>query len=235
MGNTFFIGGDDPELYSITDNIVRTDRNIPLDDAIKLADHDPMWATRGRAIQSYAQLEQALCHVFSATTGVEMSVAGHIIFRIASYGARNAIIEKMIHHKHGQKFNLFWNPLLKDIRTVDLRRNEIVHWICATNATIGADNKLYVGVTLVPPNFWGNTPSVDRITSRDLVAFIEKCNVFARLLSMFMVVTSGKMEAEKAAPWLDIFQQPLVYPLPADHLLNRTPQASEIQPRPSPG
>jgi hypothetical protein len=61
--STFLFGSTDPKHYSMTDGIVREDKKTNLGDAIKLAENDPIWALRGKAIQSYAILEQALCGV----------------------------------------------------------------------------------------------------------------------------------------------------------------------------
>src|SRR5262245_52550839 len=94
LGNTFAIGGKDPELYSLTDQIVRPDQKIPLEAAMELASKDPIWANRGQAIQAYAQLEQSLCQVLAAVGDMSLPVAGIVFFKIVSTQARSAIIEK---------------------------------------------------------------------------------------------------------------------------------------------
>jgi hypothetical protein len=235
IGNTFLIGAPDPGLYSLTDGIVRPDGNIPLEDAIKLAAQDPLWANRGRAIQAYAQLEQSLCAFLSNVGDMTIQVAGMIFFKVASSDARNSILEKLLHAKHGSKFNAFWNSYRKELRVIDLKRNEIVHWLSATNVALNTDNVLIVGVTLVPPNFWANLPSSQRITSEDLKDFSIKSDVFSRLLTMFSHAISPGPNVPAVEPsWLEICQQPVIYPLPPAHPLSPKPKAPEPPPRPSP-
>ena len=55
-------------------------------------------------------------------------VAGVIFFKISSTAVRIAIMEKLIHDRHGPRYNLFWNAFLKQLRQIDTKRNEIVHW-----------------------------------------------------------------------------------------------------------
>ena len=228
------IGDYDPSIHSMTDGIVRADNNFPLDVATTLAEGDLFWANRGKAINSYASLEQALCTLFSQVGEMKSDVAGVIFFKITNTMARNSIIEKLIGKKHGTTYNLFWNAYLRELRTIDLKRNEIVHWVAVTNVAVDSKSVLHVGVSLAPPNFWGQTATSPRIVSSDLLAFSKKCSDFARLASMFYLATNGSMmDSADAAPWLDIFQQPLIYPLPADHLLNRPSGAPDIQPPPS--
>jgi hypothetical protein len=54
--STFLIGSQNRAYYSLTDGVVRPDTIIHLDDALKLAEHDAIWANRGKAIQGYAML-----------------------------------------------------------------------------------------------------------------------------------------------------------------------------------
>ncbi|HEY6336490.1 MAG TPA: hypothetical protein VI113_11465, partial [Alphaproteobacteria bacterium] len=68
----------------MTDDIVRPDRNIPLEQVQKLAATDPLWANRGKAIQAYASLEQSLCTVFADAGGMKSEVAGIIFFRLTN-------------------------------------------------------------------------------------------------------------------------------------------------------
>src|SRR5690348_3815172 len=69
--STFLIGSPDPELYSLTDGVVRQDRNIDLGDAIKLGAQDALWENRGKAIQAYAMLEQALSSLLAELSGMQ--------------------------------------------------------------------------------------------------------------------------------------------------------------------
>jgi hypothetical protein len=231
--STFLIGNEDSQLYSITDGIVRLDKNIPLEDALKLGEQDPIWNNRGKAIQAYAILEQSLCFLLSGLAAVDLDTAGTIFYKVTNTGSRNGILEKLLHKKHGTRFNLFWNAYFKEMRQIDLRRNAIVHWLSAMNAAINAQNMMIIGITLIPPGSIHGRPP-EHITSKDLIAFTDKCTVFARLCTMFSGLTSDRMSNDDIKKtWLDIFQQPLVYPLPADHPLNRTPVKPDIPPQSS--
>jgi hypothetical protein len=204
----------------MTDGVVRADKKILLDEALKIAPQDPIWASRGRAIQSYAILEQALCSLLSELGGMTSVIATIVFYKITNSDARNKILENLLHVKHGKKYNLFWNAYFQELRRIDIKRNEIVHWLSAMNAAINTQDMMIVGITLVHPaslNRKGAPPT--QLTSSDLIAFATKCDVFARLSNMFRAVSSGEVNGDEAKPWLDIFQQPLVYPLRADHLL----------------
>src|SRR3990167_130630 len=205
----FRIGGANPDLYSLTDNTQRTDNNIPLDAVIAMAEMDPIWAHRGKAIQGYAQLESALCFLMSSLGNIPLPTATTIFYKITSTGSRNSILEKLLHEKHGSKFNLFWNAYFKELRPIDLKRNEIVHWLAAANAALNVDNMLIVGVTLIPTASVGNADTTG-ITSTELIAFQTKCDEFARLAAMFVMATQPESGTapDSMEPWLDIFQQP---------------------------
>jgi hypothetical protein len=73
-----------------------------------------------------------------------------------------------------------------------------------------------MGVTLVAPDSIKNQSDAEQITSKDLIDFATKCDAFSRLCIMFLGVVANHITGDAAKPWLDIFQRPLVYPLPAD-------------------
>ena len=231
---TVIVGSNNPSLYSMTDRVVRPDRIIPIQEVMKIAENDPIWSARGKAIQSYAVLEQSLSRALALLGGMTLEIAATIFYKITSTGSRNAILEKLIHKKHGQKFNLFWNSYFRELRTIDIKRHEIVHWLSATNAAFNDQHMLLVGVMLVPPTYWGADPTLPRLLTGDLTAFSEKCDVFSRLCVMFTGATDEEGDRPDPAifaPWLEIFQQPLVYPLPMDHPINQMPVTPETQPQ----
>jgi hypothetical protein len=215
--STFLINSPNKDRYSMTDGIVRADKNIPLEDALKLAEQHPIWASRGKAIQSYAILEQALSSALAELGGMTRETAVTIFYKITNTGSRSGILEKLLHKKHGTRFNLFWNAYFKELRKIDLRRNAIVHWLSVMYAAMDTDNMMIIGVELIPPSNAGGEPE-DRITSDDLMAFAAQCDAFARLCNMFVGATSDRdMPEAIKQPWLEIFQQPLIYPLPTGH------------------
>jgi hypothetical protein len=234
--STFLVGSEDSKLYSITDGIVRLDKNIPLDDALKLGEQDPIWVNRGKAIQSYAMLEQSLCLLLAGLAAVDLETAGTIFYKITNTGSRSGILERLLQKKHGTKFNPFWNAYFKELRQIDLKRNAIVHWLSAMNTAINTQDMMIVGITLIPPGSIHSGGPPEHLTSKDLIAFTNKCGVFARLCTIFDGVTSDRIpDDDTKKTWLEIFQRSLVYPLPADHLLNQTPAKPDTPPQSSPG
>jgi hypothetical protein len=117
-----------------------------------LSAQDAFWATRGHAIQAYAQLEQSLFRLFAHLTGLDHQPAGTIFFKITSSAARNAIIEKLFKQKLRDEFNLFRNSLITQIRPIDIQRNEIVHWN-ATNIIFPPGSTPQFTVALAPPTY----------------------------------------------------------------------------------
>jgi hypothetical protein len=185
---------------------------------------DPIWAARGKAIQGYAQLESAFSFLLAQIGGMSTEVAATIFYKITSTGARNAIIEKLLHKKFGNTYNVFWNSFLTAMRSVDTKRNEIVHWLSAVHMGMDANNVIYAGVTLLPP---AQLPAIasagPMITTADLKEFQEKCQDCGRLITMFSNATTPPdgSDPQLTQPWLEVFQQPFVYPLPVVHPLNQ--------------
>jgi hypothetical protein len=233
--STFLINIPNPALYSLTDRIVRPDRNIPLDAALQVAENDPIWANRGRAIQGYAILEQSLCRALAQLGDMKLETALTIFYRITNSRSRTSILERLLHKKHGTRFNLFWDIYFKQLGQIDLTRNEIAHWLSALNAALNDQNIMIVGVTLIHPGSLGEQQPKQHLTSNDLIEFSTKCQVLARLCNMFYLVTSNhQLEENTKKTWLEIFQQPLVYPLPADRPLNQMPATPDSPPQSSP-
>jgi hypothetical protein len=181
---------------------------------------------RANAIQNYAKLEQSLFMLFATLADVQNDIGGIIFFKITNTHTRNSILERLIRKKHGSTYNLFWNSYIKQLHSIDSKRNEIVHWNVATNTHFDGNGNYTVTVSLAPPNFWDRDANTPSIAASDLREFIEKCDVFSRLATMFTFME--RLPAEPQKPWLDIFQQPLVYPLPTGHLLTQQnpPQSS---------
>jgi hypothetical protein len=229
--STFLFGSNNPDYYSTTDRVVRPDRKIDLQAALELAEHDPIWGHRGRAIQSYAILEQTLSNALANFGGMTRENATTIFYKITNTGSRSKILERLLRRKFGTIYNLFWNAYFKELTRIDLRRSEIVHWLSAMNVALNTDNMMIMGITLIAPDSVKNQPDPQQITSKDLVAFSDKCDAFSRLCNMFIGVVSNDISGDAAKPWLDIFQRPLIYPLPGDHpLLNQTPPTPDSQP-----
>ena len=205
---------------------------IDLGEAQRKAEEDAIWATRGKAIQAYAGLEHSLCTLFGHLGTISPIVAGTIFFKITSQDVRNKILEKLFRMKYGTTYNLFFNSFLKQLRPIDKKRNAIVHWDALN--TVGTDGAGEVTslVTLKPPGYWGISPDMPTITTRDLIEFSNQCEFYMRLCNIFYVIESGLTKNAPqfdAKPWLGIFQQPIIYPPPEDHPLFPTPPASNSQ------
>jgi hypothetical protein len=218
---------------------------------------DTFWILRGKAIQQYAVLEQSLCRLFGTLAGISPGVAAIIFFKITSNDSRMAILEKLLTNKHelgtccrdasqtcifrvqkaGPEAPSFWTSFAKAIRTNDLQRNEIVHWIAAPH-NLFVESKPNEWV-LAPMNLtgWGMSgESVLPYNADRIFAFTEKCKFLGDLclwISRFLDRQS-RWTDEKRNTWLEIFQRPIIDPHPEGHPLYRTPQAHENQHPPSP-
>jgi hypothetical protein len=77
---------------------------------------------RANAIQQYADLEQALCELFSYLSDTNPIVAGTIFFRITSAHSRRAILDKLMRKKRtGRETRILRNGS-NTPRNMDVRR-----------------------------------------------------------------------------------------------------------------
>jgi len=132
--------------------------DIDLGKVMRTADEDEFWAIRGKAVQAYANVEQALCRIFAEISGTDLNVAGVIFFKITSAQARAGIMEKLLKKKYGTKFNLFRNSFITQLRQIDTERNEIVHWNVINHVSQNDTGDTVVEIVLEPPNYWDRTP-----------------------------------------------------------------------------
>jgi hypothetical protein len=197
-------------------------RTIDLAEASRIAAQDPIWAARGRAIQSYSALEQALCRIFAEAGGMSHAAASVIFFRINNARSRGQMLEKLIRLKHGATYNVFVTSLLKNLSSIDQKRNEIVHWQSVNNVALDADGKTVAVVTLRPPNYWETTDeSAPSITVADLSEFDAKCDFYTRLCNVFFFAMTNRLKADPGVEqtWRDVFRQAIAYPPPDTHPL----------------
>lgn len=204
---------------------------IELDEAQRRASQDPIWTWRGHAIGAYAALEACLCNLLTFVGDMKQDVAGVIFYKITNADARNAILERLIRKKFGNTYNLFWNSYFRELKKIDKARNEIVHWAAMNQINNIMEDTFEIEVTLRPGNFWDgvNEPGAPRLTSNDLIEFIQKCDVYSRACNGFSI----SMRDDVPAALRDIYLQPLTYPLPAGHPLARTNVAPQSPPPPS--
>lgn len=171
---------------------------------------------RAVAIARYAMLENSLAQLFAHLMDVEPDVAGVIFFKINNSRARNAAIERFLKKKHGDAYNIFWNSLEKQLRTLDGERNNIVHWATSTKISVDTNPQSTIKLELIPPNFWDRSESTPAISITDLYDFILQCDFISRLVNIFLWKLSGLYDVSAC---LDIFQQPVTYPPPDTHPL----------------
>jgi hypothetical protein len=161
--------------------------NIDLTKIITLAESHEFWAVRGKAIQSYANLEQTLSALLSLLAGASREAAAAILFRISSSDSRNKILEKLFRQKYSTEFNRFRNSLFEQLRPLDIERNEIVHWNAVCRTGLDEHQKETAEVLLMPPaanagKFAKDTPSKDVVGIR---LFSAKCDFYSALINMF--------------------------------------------------
>ena len=191
------------------------------------------WDARGRAIQAYADLEQNLCLLLAAFSGMPLDIAAIVFFKITSSRARDAILEKLLKKKHGSTLMAFWKSLESLIGQLTETRNHIVHW----NANVFRGEDGIESIELKSPSVWGDYDKTPAITKKDILDFIDKCLFVSRLcnhFAAFLVPQDRSLTTEEQEQaWHDIFQQPVVYPPPDNHPLCQKPKAAETQLPPS--
>lgn len=197
-----------------------TSQNIDLGVVSTVLDQDPFWAVRAKAIQSYATLEQSLCGLLAAVGNIEPEVAGIIFFKISSTDSRSKIIEKLFRRKCQGQYNLFVNSLISQLRPINIKRNEIVHW--NTSQKISGPTPSDWSLSLIPPNFWEHNVDSPSIGIQDLVDFANKCSFYSRLINIFLLRMDPRYQEHLASTqntWLEIFSQPITYPPQSGHPL----------------
>lgn len=172
---------------------------------------------RGCAIQEYTGVEFALCALLSHLLGTTSDYAAIVFYRIINSSARTRILDDLYQKRHGDKFASHWKSLLKTLRTLDQRRNEIVHWHKISAVTVTDDGSVPTGAWLSPPAFWASDGDHPEIGLTDLAEFVSQCNVVHRSMGMLTSFLSGHLPDEAETKWQPIFEQPFVYPLPDDH------------------
>jgi hypothetical protein len=198
---------------------------ISLDEAQQLAAQDEFWAIRGKAIQSYASLEQSLARLFSALAGTTQKIGGTIFFRISSADTRRNLIDKLFQQRFQEQYNLFRNSLVKQLKPIDNERNEIVHWNVVNNVGVDESGKTTSSLALMPPASFPSPDSASK-DSKQMIAFSNKCNFYAALSGFFPVIAMDGFAATPVSdadkrPWLDAYSKPIEYPPPVGHVLER--------------
>jgi hypothetical protein len=128
---------------------------------------DAILLARASAIQAYASLELSLSLRFAEWLGAPIDAAGLVFFRITNTYSRTRILDDLKKRKFQEQYNLFWNSLVALIRTIDQRRNEIVHWHVVNNIDLRRPHEQASRLSLKPPTGWTN-PASGSIDENDL-------------------------------------------------------------------
>jgi hypothetical protein len=214
--------------------MVTVDLGVPIAPDLQIA--------RANAIQAYANMEQSLCTLFAYLLATVPEKAGVVFFRITNTNSRNNILSSLLGLMHESRFDAFWYGaqgqlgILKLIRQLDQRRNEIVHWHVVDNIDLEKQTRQQ---TLAPPNFWALAKNMgSAISITDLVEFCTKADFVQRLLIMFWVIQTQpatNLPEPERQTWLDIFARPIAYPPPDTHPLSRNYKAPQTPPQSSQG
>jgi hypothetical protein len=207
-------------------------REIPIHDPER--DTPPMvelYVARSHAIEAYAVLENSLASLFTHLSETPTKIGGIIFYRIVNTRSRNTIIEQMLHERRGTDYNAFWNSVAKLIQGLDQKRNEIIHWHTVQSLAADENGTPISSFNLMPPNFWSFNQRTPVHNAKTLTEFSDECDVVSRGLNMFGAFLAGQLPAEIEQLWREIFQQPLVYPLPEGHPLSRNYTKPQSQPR----
>jgi hypothetical protein len=193
---------------------------LSLEEAMKQAAADQFWAIRGKAIQAYASLEQAMAQLFSLVSGTDGATANIIFFRINSADSRNKITKKLFQNKFGTRYNLFRNSLFKQIGPIDRERNEVVHWNVVNFVDADPDGNTRSTLALLPPANWVLDHGAPKKTTEDLIAFSRKCDFYSLLLRcLFAIEGNTGLPEYLSERWAVMFEGPIVYPPPPGHVL----------------
>lgn len=180
---------------------------------------------RASAIGMYADVEQELAALFAQSLRSKPDYAGVPFFRINNARARNAILERLLKKRYGDKYNLFWNCLIKELNILDGERNQVVHWAILT--VYNHDRSQILRLKLTPPNYWDRNPNTPKMSMEDIRRFGETCMFVGRALHMLRLVSARRKTPQA---WRGICRQPLSYPLPKGHPLNPTDGAWKPRP-----
>ena len=133
---------------------------------------------RGEAINSYSGLEIALLQSMISFGDIKRDVASIIFYKITNTGARNAIVDRLKKRAWKDKYNLFWNSLMKGIGQLDNERNVIVHWhMRLVERPRGpGEYKQIADLELSHPNLFSGA---EVRTEDDLKKFIVHCRAFS--------------------------------------------------------
>jgi hypothetical protein len=146
---------------------------------------------------------------------VPVDVAGVMFYRMNNARARMLTLERLLHKKHKDKYNIFWKSLSSYLQSIDKKRNLIVHW--TTEKTSTSEGKSWT--CLVSLNYWDKKDDPEKIYLEDLYNFALVSNFFYHLIQHFVWVISESPKKIDLS-WSDICLQAVVFPPPKTHPLH---------------
>ena len=151
---------------------------------------------RSLAIEQYANIEQALCRLFSDLMQAPLDRIAIVFFRINNTRSRNSFLQQLLKKEHGDKYDLYWHGkqpghnnvlgMMGLINYLDDTRNKIVHWNLISSidfSTTPPSTK----ETLAAPNYFNLGPNSERIDKNIISDFIQKANFVSRSINMFSI------------------------------------------------
>src|SRR4051794_17924876 len=82
----------------------------------------PIWASRGKAIQSYALLEHWLCRVLGAVTGMNAQAAATIFFKITAKRVARDTLGELVSLRYEKRYDNSWNSYSKGLADIGTKR-----------------------------------------------------------------------------------------------------------------
>jgi hypothetical protein len=175
--------------------------------------HEALQLARAAAIETYSYLEQQLCLLFADLMHTDYRLASIVFYRLTNTHSRNRIIESLLEQRYGKTYRKFWNSVLKLVRQIDTRRNELVHWhVWSPDPDDETDD---YGPVLAPHG----DSEASAICVPDLNEFIEKTEFVRLQIMMFYLLHLSKKSPEtlESDPSYETFLRPVTYPPPADY------------------
>lgn len=177
--------------------------------------HREFMLARASAIEQYAYIEQILCTLCAHLMDAPVDVVGVMFYKMNNARARLDALERLLKKKHGNKYNSFWNSLVKYLKSIDQKRNLIVHW--TTEKTSTSEGKSWT--CLVSLNYWDKKDDPEKIYLEDLYNFALVSNFFYHLIQHFVWVISESPKKIDSS-WSEICLQPIDFPPPNTHPLH---------------
>jgi hypothetical protein len=170
---------------------------------------DQFFLLRGKAIATFAAVEQSQCLLFSHLSEMEFDVATMVFFKITTTGVSD-ILERLLEKKYGTTYNKFWKSLEGLFGQIVQQRNNIVHWSVTNIAQMCGEAKL----GLTPNDNWTRGRKIRAIDLSDLIGFTKKCDFVSRLCTDFSMFLRGyaclSTDSERKT-WLHKFSRKVDY------------------------